>query len=86
MTSLSIVDASELARLAEGIADNMHNVWAKQRIAEGWTYGLERDAGKKITPLLVPFNELPESEKEHNIAVAIETLKYIAAAGYQIVK
>lgn len=75
-----------LLDIAWGIAENIHNAWAKQRVAEGWVYGIERDARKKTTPLLVPFNELPEAEKEHNLAVAIETLKYIETAGYQITK
>lgn len=37
---LSLVDLPEsLIQLSERIAENVHEVWAKARIDEGWTYG-----------------------------------------------
>lgn len=36
---LSLVDLPEsLIQLSERIAENVHEVWAKARIDEGWTY------------------------------------------------
>lgn len=32
----------ELNALTEQIAKNVHEVWAKSRIEQGWTYGTER--------------------------------------------
>ena len=37
----------ELDILAESLARNVHEVWAANRIAEGWTYGPVRDDDKK---------------------------------------
>ena len=54
----------DLLQLTEEIAEQVHDVWAQGRIAEGWTYGKERDNEKKTTPCLVPYSELPESERE----------------------
>lgn len=74
----------ELYALTEQIAANVHDVWATGRIAEGWTYGETKDVEKKTTPQLVPYEELPESEKEYDRNTAFETLKLIIKMGYQI--
>ena len=74
----------ELFELTERIAENVHDVWAVGRISEGWTYGEIKDAEKKTTPLLVPYSELPESEKEFDRNTALETLKLIIKLGYNI--
>ena len=77
---------SELHTLAEQIAKNVHEVWALERIKEGWTYGPVRDDEKKTTPCLVPYEELPESEKEYDRLTAFETLKFVVKLGYKISK
>lgn len=76
----------ELLALTEIIAENVHEVWAAGRIAEGWTYGEKKDADKKTTPLLIPYDELPESEKEYDRNTALETVKMIMKIGYRIEK
>lgn len=75
----------ELTKLTELIAENVHDVWAAGRIAEGWKYGKKKDDGKKTTPLLVPYGELAESEKDYDRNTAFETLKLIIKLGYRIV-
>ncbi len=76
----------ELLKLRELIAANVHDVWAVGRINEGWTLGDVKDPNKKTTPLLVPYDELPESEKEYDRNTAYETLKLIIKLGYKITK
>ena len=78
--------ASDLIELTEKIAENVHEVWALGRIEEGWTYGEERDDKNKKTPCLVPYNELPESEKAFDRNTAMETVKLIMSLGYKIEK
>ena len=75
----------ELMRLSEVIAENVHEVWSAGRIAEGWTYGEKKDAVLKTTPLLIPYRDLPESEKEYDRRTAFETLRLIVKLGYRIV-
>lgn len=82
----SVVLPTEMLTLAEDLAKNVHEVWAKNRLAEGWTYGTVRDDTKKQTPCLVPYEELPEEEKAYDRNTAIGTLKYIVSLGYDIVK
>lgn len=53
---------------------------------EGWTYGPERDDANKKHPCLIPYEELPESEKEYDRATSQETLKLILSSGFAITK
>lgn len=78
--------SEDLLELSENIAENVHNVWACARISEGWTWGKERNDAMKRHPCLVPYEELPESEKDYDRNTAMETLKLIQKFGYEIVK
>ncbi|MCR5113375.1 MAG: hypothetical protein K6A63_05505 [Acholeplasmatales bacterium] len=78
--------SEDLLELKELIASNVHDVWAEGRIKEGWTYGPIKNNELKQTPLLVPYEELPESEKEYDRNTAYETLKVIIKLGYKISK
>jgi len=77
---------NDILSLAETLAKNTHDVWAAGRIAEGWTYGATRDDELKQHPCLVPYEDLPESEKEYDRATAMETLKVIISYGFEIRK
>ena len=81
-----IVLPEELAELTEKLAEKVHEVWAAGRLAQGWRYGKVRDDEAKTTPCLVPYAQLPESEKEYDRRTALETVKIILAMGYQIEK
>lgn len=72
--------------LQECIAKNVHDVWAKGRMEEGWQSGEIKDSERKLTPCLVPYENLPESEKEFDRNTALETLKLIKKLGYTISK
>lgn len=76
----------DLLSLTEEIAANVHDVWAVGRIAEGWTYREEKNIELKTTPCLVPYDELPESEKDFDRNTAMETLRLIVKMGYKITK
>ena len=78
--------SKELLDLTEKIAENVHENWAMARIEQGWSYGEFRDDKSKTTPCLVPYDELPEIEKEYDRNTALETLKMIVALGYKIEK
>lgn len=74
----------DLHELIEALAENVHEQWAVGRLNDGWRYGSERNDIKKLHPCLVPYDELPESEKEYDRNTAIATLKFIIKAGYNI--
>jgi hypothetical protein len=73
-----------LHKLLERLAENAHDVWAATRVAQGWSHGPARDDGNKKHPCLVPYAELPESEKDYDRNAAVETLKAILLLGYTI--
>lgn len=81
-----IVLSDELLELTEKIAENVHDVWAKGRLEQGWTYGEKRDDTLKKHPCLVPYGDLPEQEKEYDRNTALETIKLIKSLGYKIEK
>ena len=41
-----------------------HDSWQKEKIADGWTWGPEKDPENKTHPCLVPFEELPEIQQK----------------------
>lgn len=84
-TSNIILD-EEILKLADLLAKNTHEIWSRNRIEEGWTYGAERNDEKKTTPCLVSYEELPENEKKYDIDTSLETLKLIKKLGYNIEK
>ncbi len=77
---------AEILELCELIAKNTHEVWSVGRIRDGWTYGDLRDDENKTHPCLIPYEELPESEKEYDRNTSMETLKLIVRLGYKIQK
>jgi hypothetical protein len=76
--------SSDLEGLVERLAENTHDHWARKRFEEGWRYGPQRNDGSKEHPDLVPYRDLPESEKEYDRQTSMETLKAIIALGYEI--
>lgn len=75
---------AELSLLLEDLALHVHETWAKQRLDDGWSYGPQRDDRAKTHPCLVPFDQLPESEKVYDRQTAAGTLKMIIGLGYEI--
>ncbi|KAG7398153.1 hypothetical protein PHYBOEH_011562 [Phytophthora boehmeriae] len=73
-----------LLRLVDLLAENAHEVWAKGRMDEGWTYGPQRDDAAKKHPCLVPYVFLTDDEKEYDINIAKETLKTLLAMKFTV--
>lgn len=75
---------SELTGLVEKLAENSHDIWAEQRMREGWTHGVARDDAQKKHPCLIPYGDLPDSEREYDRLMAMGTFKLVLALGYRI--
>lgn len=45
-----VILSDDLAELQEAIAENAHEIWAKARTDQGWTYGPERNDAQKELP------------------------------------
>lgn len=84
---LSDVELTEdLNELREAIAENAHEIWAENRQSQGWTYGPERNDALKQTPDMVPYSQLPESEKLYDREMAMKTIKLLKKLGYDLIK
>lgn len=85
INTAGVVIPDELEQLTEIIAKNVHENWACRRISEGWTYSPSSYSYEdKTTPCLVPYEELPESEKDYDRTTAMETIRLILKLGYCI--
>ena len=76
--------SGDLQELTERLAENAHEHWVRQRLADGWVLGPTRDDLRKEHPGLVPYDQLPESEKPYDRLSAMETLRAVVALGYTI--
>ena len=74
----------DLTELQEAIAENAHEIRAQNRTSQGWTYGPERNGPQKQPPDVVPYGNLPESEKLYDREMAMQTLKLVKKLGFEI--
>lgn len=76
----------ELEGLVEDMSKNVHEVWVRIRMEQGWTYGTVRNDALKQHPCLVPYEDLPEEEKVYDRNSSVETIKLILKLGFNISK
>lgn len=69
----------------ELMAELEHERWREEQSQMGWTYGPgSKDPKKKTHPALLPWQELPEVEKEKNRASTRDLPGLLARAGFQV--
>ncbi len=68
----------------EIMAEMEHGRWVVDRLQDGWTWGKERDNTTKTRPQLVPWNALPEAEKEKDRQAVRNNIEKLQEAGYAI--
>ena len=61
-------DGEVISEIADEVVETLaifeHDEWVRERTRDGWMYGDEKDVEKKITPYLVPYDELCEEIKD----------------------
>ncbi|XP_050990012.1 ryanodine receptor 3 isoform X2 [Labeo rohita] len=70
--------------LVDKLSENAHNVWAKDRIKQGWTYGIQQDVKSKRNPRLVPYALLDERTKKSNRDSLREAIRTLIGYGYNV--
>lgn len=80
----AVVLTPKLEELIDQLAENTHNLWAKERIHQGWTYGLNEDSENFRSPHLVPYNKVDEAIKKANRDTASETVRTLLVYGYNL--
>jgi hypothetical protein len=63
-----------------------HERFVEERLRQGWRRGTSKNLSKKTSPTLVPWNELPEEEKEKDRNAVRGISKLLAAARFQVYK
>ncbi|KAM8737289.1 ryanodine receptor 3 isoform 1-T1 [Acanthopagrus schlegelii] len=82
LSDIKLTPGQEL--LVDKLAENAHNVWAKDRIKQGWTYGIQQDLKSKRNPRLVPYVLLDERTKKSNRDSLREAIRTLIGYGYNI--
>ncbi|XP_060521135.1 ryanodine receptor isoform X2 [Cylas formicarius] len=75
---------SYIESIRDKLAENIHEMWAMNKIEAGWQWGEYRDDMRHVHPCLVPYDKLPAAEKKYDAQLAVQTLKTIIALGYYI--
>uniref|UniRef100_A0A8D2LE34 Ryanodine receptor 1 n=1 Tax=Varanus komodoensis TaxID=61221 RepID=A0A8D2LE34_VARKO len=70
--------------LVDKLAENGHNVWARDRVQQGWTYSVMQDIKNKRNPRLVPYILLDERTKKTNRDSLREAVRTLIGYGYNI--
>ncbi|KAI4887181.1 hypothetical protein NFI96_021277, partial [Prochilodus magdalenae] len=81
-SGISLTAAQEA--LVEALAENEHNIWARERIRQGWTYATQQDVKSKRSPQLVPFPLLEERNRRGNREAARDVLGTLLGLGYTV--
>lgn len=61
-----------------------HKRFVDERLRQGWKYGAVKNEEKKISPTLIPWDELSEEEKDKDRNTVIGIPQFLAEAGYQV--
>ena len=65
----------------EFLAEKEHEQWVNERLKKGWVYGRNRDDQKKIHDCIVPWEVLPEEQRQKD-RNAVQALPAILAKVY----
>ena len=84
ITTEHIVLSDEILELVELLAENAHDIWASERLRDGWTFGPERDDTKRQHPCLVPYAQLPDPDRDYDRTMVIGSIGAILALGFTI--
>uniref|UniRef100_A0A8K9UMA6 Ryanodine receptor 2 n=1 Tax=Oncorhynchus mykiss TaxID=8022 RepID=A0A8K9UMA6_ONCMY len=76
--------ASTQEAMVDKLAENAHNVWARDRIRQGWTYGIQQDVKNRRNPRLVPYTLLDERTKKSNKDSLREAVRTLLGYGYNL--
>lgn len=69
----------------ERMAEAEHGRWNAERLRDGWQRGESKDVAQKISPFLVPWDELPEEMKEYDRRAVHDWPRILATAGWEVV-
>jgi len=72
------------AQEVENMAKMEHERWCQARSLAGWSHAEKKDEERKLHPSLIPWEKLPEEEKEKNRDFIRDLPGILAKAGFQV--
>ena len=61
-----------------------HERWVKERLRDGWKFGPKKDIEEKVSPHLIPWNQLSDEIKEYDRVFIRKLPAFLAQNGFQI--
>jgi hypothetical protein len=80
----SVVIPPALLPIAKDVMFNKHEYDSAIKMKAGWVYGEKLNNSRKVTPMLVPFDALPASEKNYLQTIVSSTIQGLIACGVQL--
>ncbi len=70
----------------EALSQREHDRWIRHRMAEGWSFGKERDDYQKLHPMLIPWEDLDEDNRNKDRILVASWPEILRTAGLLIAK
>ncbi len=70
----------------EMLAEQEHARWLREKQDSGWRHEVKTDKARKVHEAMLPWAELPESQREKDRALVRAIPKILAGEGYTVVK
>lgn len=61
-----------------------HDLWLAERLGDGWRYGEKKDAARKTSPYLVPWEVLPQPVRELDREASANIIPLLASIGLRV--
>lgn len=68
----------------ERMAEAEHNFWIEERLSQGWKYGEVKDVEKKVSPYLVPYEQLDEEVKQLDRDAVMNMIPLLESVGFEV--
>jgi len=66
------------------LAQSEHVRWMQEKLANGWTYAPVRDNGLKHHNMLVPYEQLPEADRQKDIDAVRNIIPLLKSVGLRV--
>jgi hypothetical protein len=63
-----------------------HERWMNEKISNGWVYGKEKDVAHRISPYLVPWDDLPQDIQERDTEAIDNMIPILKGLGFKVVR
>ncbi len=79
------IDFDKHIALASMLAKHKHNSWMKDKTDAGWRYGLKISFKNKTHPLLLPWEQLPDTYKKPDLEAPKNLVSMLNDQGYSVI-